>query len=170
MAEQLQLPTRAGSQPRTTTTFPHSQLDQQPADGRYLEEVIAEAAAWPWVRGAESGISVEGAHALLLGPECGSGPTEAFMIGREFCHGHAGGDYSLHATLPVPLAEAAVDAGWAELHFLAETGQAPRTVVLIYAPRDDHERDVVLGLVRASYEFALGQPNPSALPLMASDG
>jgi hypothetical protein len=170
MTKHLQLATRAGSQPRTTTTFPHSQLDQQPADGRHLEAVIAEAATWPWVRRGDSGISVEGARALLLGPECGSGPAEAFMIGREFCHGHAGGDFSLHATLPVPLAEAVVEAGWAELHFLAETGQAPRTVVLIYAPRDDHERDVVLGLVRASYEFALGQPNPSALPLVASDG
>ena len=131
--------------------------------------VIAEAATWPWVRRGESGISVEGARALLLGPECGSGPTEAFMIGREFCHGHAGGDFSLHATLPEPLAEAAVDAGWAELHFFAAAGKAPRTVVLIYAPRDDHERDVVLRLVRASYEFALGQPNPCALPLMATD-
>jgi hypothetical protein len=36
------------------------------------------------------------------------------------------------------------------------TGQAPPTVVLVYAPRDDDERDVVLGLVRASYEFARG--------------
>jgi len=26
---------------------------------------------------------------------------------------------------------------------------------MIYAPRDDRERDVVLRLVRASYEFAL---------------
>jgi hypothetical protein len=169
METQLQLPTRAGTRPRTTDTFPHSQLDQQPADGQHLEDVIAEAASWPWVRRGDSGISVEGARALLLGPECGSGPTEAFMIGREFCHGHAGGDFSLHATLPEPLAEAAVDAGWAELHFLAAAGKAPRTVVLIYAPRNDRERDVVLGLVRASYEFALGQPNPSALPLIASD-
>ncbi len=168
MKTQLQLPSRDGVRPRTTKTIPHSQLDQQPAGGHLMEAVIAEAATWPWVRRGESGISVEGARALLLGPECGSGPTEAFMIGREFCHGHAGGDFSFHATLPEPLAEAAADAGWAELHFLAEAGNAPRTVVLIYAPRDDHEREVVLGLVRASYEFALGQPNPSALPLMPS--
>ncbi len=86
------------------------------------------------------------------------------MIGREFCHGHAGGDFSLHATLPVALVEAAIDAGWAEQHFLAHTGQAPRTVVLIYAPRDDHERDVVLGLVEASYRFALaGSDDPEGV-------
>jgi phospholipase/carboxylesterase len=76
------------------------------------------------------------------------------MIGREFCHVHAQGDLSLHATLPVPLAIAAERAGWAEPHFLVHTGQAPPTVVLLYAPRDEAEGDVILSLVRASYEFA----------------
>jgi hypothetical protein len=83
------------------------------------------------------------------------GPAEAFMVGREFCHVHAQGDFSLHAALPLPLAEAAERAGWAEPHFLVHTGQAPATIVMLYAPRDDLERDVVLRLVRASYEFAL---------------
>jgi hypothetical protein len=89
------------------------------------------------------------------------GPTEAFMVGREFCHVHAQGDFSLHATLPVPLATAAERAGWAEPHFLVHAGQAPPTVVMIYAPRDDLEHDVIQRLVRASYEFALsGAPMP----------
>jgi hypothetical protein len=73
---------------------------------------------------------------------------------REFCHVHAQGDFSLHATLPLLLAAAAERAGWAEPHFLVHTGQAPATAVMLYAPRDDLERDVVLRLVRASYEFA----------------
>jgi hypothetical protein len=83
------------------------------------------------------------------------GPAEAFLAGQEFCHVHSQGDFSLHATLPLPLAAAAERAGWAEPHFLVHTGQTPATVVMIYAPRDDLERDVVLRLVRASYEFAL---------------
>jgi len=53
------------------------------------------------------------------------------------------------------VAEAAERAGWAEPHFLVHTGQAPPTVVMLYAPRDEDERDVILGLVRASYDFAL---------------
>lgn len=77
------------------------------------------------------------------------------MVGREFCHVHAQGDFSLHATLPLPLATAAESAGWAEPHFLVHTGQAPPTVVMLYAPRDDFEHEVVQTLVRASYEFAL---------------
>jgi hypothetical protein len=86
-----------------------------------------------------------------------AGPKEAFMIGREFCHVHAQGDFSLHAALPLPLAAAAERAGWAEPHFLVHAGRAPATIVMLYAPRDLSEQDVVLGLVRASYEFALSQ-------------
>jgi Family of unknown function (DUF5519) len=82
------------------------------------------------------------------------------MVGREFCHGHAGGDHSLHAALPTELATAAQHAGWAEPHYLVHTGQAPPTISMLYAPRNKMERDVVLQLVRASYEFALGAADP----------
>jgi hypothetical protein len=52
--------------------------------------------------------------------------------------------------------EAALRGGWAEPHYLVHAGQAPPTVMMLYAPRDDAERMVILRLVRASYEFALG--------------
>jgi len=156
MAAQAQLPQRSGARPRTTSTFPHSQLDQQPTDTRHIEAVFAEAATWPTVREQPSTISVQGSRALVVEPDAETGPAEAFMVGREFCHVHAQGDLSLHATLPVSLAEAAEHAGWAESHFLVRTGQAPPTVLLLYAPRDEAEGDVILSLVRASYEFATG--------------
>ena len=154
MVGQPHLPPRAGSRPRTSTQIPHSQLDQQPEDSRQVDAILAEALTWPFVVGQPSAISVEGARALTLDAGAAGGPAEAFMIGREFCHVHAQGDFSLHATLPLPLAAAAERADWAEPHFLVRTGQAPPTVVMLYAPRDDVERDVVLGLVHASYEFA----------------
>jgi hypothetical protein len=137
------LPTRAGPRPRTTAEIPHSQIDQQPADGRYVDAILAEATTWPAVVEAPSKISVDGARALTLDT-------------GEFCHVHAQGDFSLHAMLPLPLAEAAESAGWAEPHFLVHTGQAPVNLVMVYAPRDDSECDVVRQLVRASYELALG--------------
>jgi len=71
---------------------------------------------------------------------------------------HADGDFSLHATLPLDVAAEGVHAGWAEPHFLTRTGMAPPTVPLLYAPRGDHERDIVLRLVRTSYRFARGWP------------
>lgn len=148
------LPVRPQPRPRTSSEIPHQQLDQQPPDRHRLNAVLAGALAWPGVETGASGISVEGAQALFLGGDAPAGPPEAFLVGREFCHGHALGDFSLHATLPLELAAEAERSGWAEPHFLARTGRLPATVVMLYAPRDDVEEEVVLGLVRASYEFA----------------
>lgn len=155
MAGQPHLPPRAGSRPRTSTEIPHRQLDQQPGDSRHVDAILTEALTWPSVQAQRSAISVEGARALALDTGTAAGPPQAFLAGQEFCHVHSQGDFSLHATLPLPLATAAERAGWAEPHFLVHTGQAPATVVMLYAPCDDFERDVVLRLVRASYEFAL---------------
>jgi luciferase-like monooxygenase len=152
----MDLPPRVGGRPRATAELPHSQLDQQPASTRDLDSVLAEAATWPHVTIRPSRIAVEGSRALVLTDDAETGPSEAFMIGREFCHGHAGGDSSLHAALPPPLARAAQEAGWGEPHYLVHTHQAPPGLTMLYAPRDGAERDVILRLVRASYEFALG--------------
>ncbi len=146
---------RTGPRPSTTSVAPHSQTDQQPADDRYLRTVLAEACTWPGVRRAESAISVAGAQALTLSG-MSAGPKEAFFIDREFCHGHAQGDHSLHLTLPVSLAAETEAAGWTEPHFLVLAGQLSPTHVMLYAPRDDEEAAVALTLVRASYEFASG--------------
>lgn len=155
MTGPAQLPARAGSRPHTTSEIPHSQLDQQPADSRYVDDILTEAVTWPAVQQGPSRISVEGARALIVDTHGAVGAKED-MVGQEFCHVHAQGDHSLHAVLPLPLAAAAERSGWAEPHFLVRTGQAPPTVVMLYAPRDDSERAVVMQLVRASYEFALG--------------
>lgn len=153
MTDDIELPVRAGTRPRTTSEIPHSQLDQQPADSRFVDDILTEAVTWPLVQEGPSRISVDGARALILDTDGAAVATQA-LVGREFCHVHAQGDHSLHAVLPLHLATAAEQAGWAEPHFLVHTGQAPPTVVMLYAPRDEIERDVVLGLVRASYEFA----------------
>lgn len=159
-AGQPHLPPRAGARPRTSTELPHCQLDQQPEDSRYVDAILVEASSWPSVLGGPSAISVEGARALMLDASVAAGPKEAFMVGQEFCHVHAQGDFSLHAALPLTLAAAAERSGWAEPHFFVRTGQAPATIVMLYAPRDRAEQDVVLGLVRASYEYALN-PQPA---------
>lgn len=48
----------------------------------------------------------------------------------------------------------AVEAGWAEPHPVALRGLIPPTAVMLYAPRDEAELDVIEGLVRASHAFA----------------
>jgi hypothetical protein len=145
---------RAGDRPRTTPTNPHTQLDQQPADLHWVDELAERVFALPGVVEEPSRISVPGARALVLSPGEPTGPPEAFMIGREFAHLHPAPDHSLHAMLPLETAAAAIDAGWAEPHPVALRGLIPRTAVMLYAPRDEPELDVIESLVRASHAFA----------------
>jgi hypothetical protein len=155
-----ELPPRPGPRPATTPTNPHTQLDQQPADGVQRARLAAALFALPGVVERPSRISVPGARALWLA-EGADGPPEAFMTGAEFAHLHPGADQSLHAMLPPALADQAVDQGWAEVHPVARLGLIPPTAVMLYAPRDDPEREVVEGLVRASHAFARGDDEPT---------
>jgi Family of unknown function (DUF5519) len=103
-----------------------------------------------------SAISVPGARAIWLSEGVPAGPREAFMIGREFAHIHPMPDGSLHAALPPEVAEVAVEEGWAEQHPVARMGYIPENVVMIYAPRNDQELEIVVGLVEESRRYATG--------------
>jgi phospholipase/carboxylesterase len=146
---------RAGAPPRTYAGPPHTQLDQQP-DARIRAQLGRRFGGFPGALEQRSGIRVvPGARALCLSSDVEAGPPDAFLSGREFAHLHALPDSSLHMVLPEPLATAAIEAGWGELHPRAGA-RVPATTVLVYAPRGPEEIDVVLGLVRRSYEFARG--------------
>jgi hypothetical protein len=147
-------PPRPGDRPRTTPTNPHTQLDQQPADLRWVKELAERVFALPGVQEQPSRISVPGARALILARGEPTGPPEAFLIEREFAHLHPSPDHSLHAMLPLETAREAIEAGWAEPHPAALLGQIPQTAVMLYAPRDEAELDVIETLVRASHAFA----------------
>src|SRR3954470_20689325 len=154
MPPAAELPSRGGTRPRTTPTNPHTQLDQQPADARLVEELARRAFALPGVVEEPSGISVPGARALILAPGEPAGPPEAFLIEREFAHLHPAPDHSLHALLPLETAREAIDAGWAEPHPVALRGLIPQTAVMLYAPRDESELDVIEALLLPSHGFA----------------
>jgi hypothetical protein len=150
----VQLPPRSGDRPRTTPTNPHTQLDQQAGDPHWAQELARRIFALPGVVEQPSRISVPGARALTLAPGEPAGPPEAFLIDREFAHLHPEPDRSLHAMLPPDTAAAAIEAGWAEVHPVARMGLIPPTAVMLFAPRDEAELDVIESLVRASHEFA----------------
>jgi hypothetical protein len=149
------LPNRRGSRPRTTPTNPHTQLEQNPQP-EMVEELAWRAFALPGVEERPSAISVPGARALWLRDKLPAGPREAFMIGREFAHIHPMPDGSLHAALPPKVAQEAISKGWAEQHPVARLGYIPQNVVMIYAPRDAQEVEVVAGLVIGAYRYASG--------------
>lgn len=160
------LPQRAGARPCTTSTNPHRQLDGQPTDPDLRIELAERVFALPDVGERPSQVSVPGARALWLRADAPAGPSEAFMSGREFAHLHPGDDQSLHAMLPGELVSAAIATGWAEPHPVVRLGRLPSTAVMLYAPRDRAELEVVYGLVLASYLFAGGRN--AALPSRGS--
>ena len=146
---------RNGPRPRTTPTNPHTQLEQNP-DTSIVVELARRVFSLPGVEERPSAISVPGARALWLREEVPAGPREAFMIGREFAHVHPMPDGSLHAALPPEVAREAIEKGWAEQHPVARMGYIPQNVVMIYAPRDAEEVEVVASLVMESYRYAGG--------------
>lgn len=155
----LELPERSGTRPRTTATNPHTQLDQQPEDEtprRLLEQALAQAPELDGVDWQPSLISVPGARAMLLPGALAGGPPEAFMVATEFAHLHPAPDYSLHLVLPTDLAAVAERLGWAEQHPVARRGLISAGAVMVYAPRDADEVEVVSRLVRASAAYARG--------------
>jgi hypothetical protein len=78
------------------------------------------------------------------------------MIRREFAHIHPLLDGSLHAALSTELAQEALSKAWAEQHPVARMGYIPQNVVMIYAPRDAQEIEVVARLVVETYHYASG--------------
>lgn len=150
----VELPRRRGARPRTTSAFPHSQLDQQPEDPRLIDRLADRAFGLHGVVERPSSISVPGARALVLADDRAAGPDAAFIRGREFAHFHPGPDWSLHLMLPASTADVAIEAGWAELHLVARTRDFPGSAVMVYAPRDADEAEVVWTLLQASHAFA----------------
>jgi hypothetical protein len=151
-------PRREGNRPATTPTNPHMQLEQQPPDTAMRMELARRVFALPDVVERRTKISVPGARALWLRDNVPTGPPEAFMIEREFAHLHPGQDQSLHMALPLDVVKTAIEAGWAEHHPVARMGLIPETAVMVYAPRNQQELDVVFELVLTSYGFAGGRP------------
>ena len=121
-----------------------------------VDELARRVFALPGVEERPSTISVPGARALWLREDLPTGPQEAFMIGREFAHIHPVPDASLHAALPPEVAQEAISKGWAEQHPVARMGYIPQNVVMIYAPSDWQEIEVVAELVVEAYRYASG--------------
>jgi nucleoside-diphosphate-sugar epimerase len=144
------LPVRSGPRPETIGPRPHAQVSQQSPPDLH-RQVAARALELPAVSRADSLVSVPGAIAFVLDEAAAGGPPEAFQVQREFAHLHPAEDGSLHMTLPPDVAAEAYEKGWAEPHPLSGTP-------LVYGPRDGDELEVVLRLLRASYEYAVGDP------------
>ncbi|MEM8820774.1 MAG: luciferase family protein [Pseudomonadota bacterium] len=147
------VPPRRGQRPRTTSTNPHAQIDQQP-ETPLTEDLRARLETLDGVSVGPSRRAPPGTHGFFL--EGGRGPETAFLLGTEFAHIHPGPDHSLHMTLPEPVRTGAIEAGWAEPHPLAGQPTISEHIVLIYAPRDPAELEVVARLGATARQYARG--------------
>jgi hypothetical protein len=150
----IALPDRRGPRPRTTDGIPHQQQDQQPTNPALLDSIASRVLAWPHISEAPSLISLEGARAFVMDAPLSGVGREAFIIANEFAHIHAAPDSSLHAALPVEVAEEAIERGWCERHPLAGRDGFSSGLVMIYAPRDEQEADVVTNLLDLARQAA----------------
>jgi hypothetical protein len=144
----LSLPERAGRRPTTSDDIPHTQLDQTPSPELH-RRLVQRFTSTSETSHGPSLISVPGAVALFL--ECdGARECSAFLRGTEFAHVHPQSDGSMHMVLSQADSDHVIARGWGEQHPWARSGRIQPTVLMIYAPRDDQEIDVVLSIVLAS--------------------
>ncbi|KEQ99336.1 hypothetical protein AUEXF2481DRAFT_35239 [Aureobasidium subglaciale EXF-2481] len=147
---------RRGVRPSTLGIAPHRQINQRPS--REMHEKLVDAL---------HDIADANVH-LLEGTSCfekhGTGlfseNPQRRTCGGEICHTHLS-DGSMHLTLHPADAKVMLEAGWGERHPLARGGWLERFVpggfVMIYAPRDDDELDVVLEIVRVAAWYVGGE-------------
>ena len=148
------LRTRRGTPLRTAPAYPHEQLTQGgPAALR--ARLYERTRALPGVVEASGRVSMPTeTTSFVLEPEYAQGPQEAFLTGEEFSHLHPDG--SLHLALPHGLGDEVVVRGWGELHIDVGISRSSPVSMMIYAPRDEDELEIVWRIFRMSYEFALG--------------
>ncbi len=152
----MELEPRVGPKPETTTPkraeppTPHSQISQN-APREWQEALFERIRALPGVSVGKSLVSVPGARAFHLDDALARGPEDAFQRGREFAHIHPTHDGSLHVALPDNVYNEVLARGWGEPHPISGT-------MMVFGSRNAEELEIVFGIVRASYDYARGEP------------
>ncbi len=153
----INLPIRSGNKPRTTPSNPHIQLDQQPENRKIISDLMVWAFSLPEIKKESSKISMPGAEAMCLSKDKMCNKCSAFMIENEFAHFHPVPDGSMHLGLPLKDAQYVINQGWGELHPVAKMGYLTQNFIMVYAPRNEDEVEIVKKIITRSYTFAKGE-------------
>ncbi|KAM0110050.1 hypothetical protein ACP6JB_004151 [Aspergillus fumigatus] len=153
-------PTRAGPRPTVAGIAPHRQTTQRASKTMYvtLSNRIRELVnAHPSTLRAATSCFEKHSTGIF----CMAGPAQRHACDGEVCHSHPV-DGSLHLTLHPADVRAVLEKKWGERHPLAWDdggGQwcwwwwaksVPPGFVMIYAPRDERELEVVMDIIRAA--------------------
>ncbi len=153
-AEAGELPIRTSPRPMTTDGVPHVQLNVETLP-ELTAELLRRVATIPNVEIRDTVISLPGAKGFWLNDALSLAHPEIMVSGREFAHMHPDG--SLHASLPLPLAMEAIDAGWALSHPWSKRRAGWEGFVMIYSATTVEELDVVVELIFRAYDFITGK-------------
>ncbi|KAF7366807.1 hypothetical protein MSAN_00939000 [Mycena sanguinolenta] len=95
--------------------------------------------------------------AMVIHPDIPSPHKEAIQGLREIGHIHPI-DHSMHVILSPADSKTAIDLGWAERHPLGGVSRfsVPNSYLMVYAPRDEEELDVVERILVASIGYMTG--------------
>ncbi len=147
---------RLGDKPETNPQPPHLQYNQHSP-----REIYQAMAQWMFnsfekSREHPTMISVPSSRAMWLDESIRNTPEDAFMPppphSREFAHLHLDG--SIHICLPEEHIQAVYAAKWGEPHPYKNMGV---NEILVYAPQNEEEMDVLKGVIVASYEYVTGE-------------
>ncbi|KAH7919517.1 hypothetical protein BV22DRAFT_1050994 [Leucogyrophana mollusca] len=154
------IPERRGDRPRTGWHFlPHRQTNRLPSQDvkERLKAIFGKhAAANPDL--LEIAVSPhERMHEAMVIKSSRPSPHKvADHAMREVAHYHPEIDYSLHVTLSPQDCKLVIERGWGERHPLSGTVALPKEYLLVYAPRDDEELDVVERILVATIGYVAG--------------
>lgn len=145
-----QLLFRNGERPDTSKEGPHAQLTQS-ASPSFWGEFVARAFAIEGITQGHSTVSMADSMAgLLLDLPQEHGYWSLAVDGRvEPFHIHGVKDTSIHIVLASARAKEACKKGWGEPHTYADFD----TQIMIYAPRNEEEIEVIVGLLEESVQF-----------------
>lgn len=162
----VDLPARAGPRPKTNPCLPHQQTSENPSKELWDKLVarVFSADLFPGSTGPHrSLVSLPDSLAMFLDGNPAIPCTHA-VIGKEWAHVHGAKDGSLHVGLSEADAATVINANWGERHLLAgkNTGrmQVPEGLVMVYAPRDESDIEIIVRILKASYNYTRGDVEP----------
>ena len=156
-----ELPHRKGERPTTGDALPHLQI----TDNSSIE-LFDELASWlfklEYIEERPTIISVRGARAAWIKDDYPNVNEEVLQMGREFTHIHPLNIYgggSQHLSLKREDCETVIERGWGEYHPMDKVAfpDGKYGHIMVYAPRDKEELEVVKVITEVSYKLVTNQ-------------
>jgi hypothetical protein len=149
----LTLPRRKGRRPITIRGPLHVQCSDY-GDDCAVRRLVEQVMAWPHIEAGPLPVGSANMVSLHIAEDVATDDPHVFIAGREFGRVLFGAP-TIYLTLPLSCAHWAIVRGWAEPHFSGSFGLVPPGLMVVYAPRDEHELAVCRSLFWVSYNFSL---------------